>query len=63
MQNCGKVRVMSDTYDDWGTQVTQTQTMDYKNECQLCDISKHPKASASKFHIHQSAVAIVIYTP
>ena len=52
MQDCGKVRAMSATYDDSGTQVTQTQTMDYKNECQLCHSSKHSKASASKIHIH-----------
>ena len=43
------------------TQVTRTQTTDYKNECQLCHGSKHLRVSASTFHIHQSTVALVIY--
>ena len=30
--------------------VTQPQNMDYKNECQLCHGSKHPRTRASKIH-------------
>ena len=53
MQNCGKVRVMSDASVFQVTQVTQTQSMD---EYQVCYGAKRPRSRVSKIHIDQSAL-------
>ena len=57
--NCGKVGPWVTLVELQVTQVTQTQSMDYKIECQFYRGTKRPRPE-SKIHIHWSTVVIHI---